>query len=66
MTPKYAHVTVRLVGEDGNAYFILGRVSKALRDAGVTKAEIDTFIAEATAGDYDALLQAVMRWVDVT
>ncbi len=65
MEPKYPEITVRLVGEDGNAFAILGRVSKALRRAKVSKAEIEAFTAEATSGNYDELLGTVMRWVEV-
>jgi hypothetical protein len=63
--PKYPHVTVQLVGEDGNAFVILGQVTKALRESGVPGAEIDQFKAEATEGDYDHLLRTVMDWVEV-
>jgi hypothetical protein len=56
MTTKYPNVKVRLVGEDGNAFAILGRVKNAMRKARVPKEEIDAFMAEATAGDYDGLL----------
>ena len=63
--PKYPNVVVELVGEDGNAFAILGRVRRALREAGVGKAEVDAFTAEATSGNYDHLLQTVMRWVAV-
>ena len=62
---RYPNVTVPLVGEDGNAFAILGRVQRALRKAGVPKEEIDAFIKEAMSGDYDALLATVMRWVEV-
>jgi hypothetical protein len=65
MIPKYPDITVQLVGEDGNAYSILGRVTRALRQAGVSQAERDAFTQEATAGDYDHLLQTIMRWVEV-
>src|SRR5205814_1382544 len=51
-TPKYQHVTVRLTGEDGNAFMILARVNKALRRADVPTAEIDEFMAEAKSGNY--------------
>ena len=61
---KYPNVTVALVGEDGNAFAILGRVSKALRRAKVPKAEIDAFMAEATSGDYYHLLATVMATVN--
>ena len=43
---------------------ILGRTAAALRQAGVSQEEIDTFFAEATSGDYDHLLQTTMAWVD--
>jgi hypothetical protein len=62
---KYPDVTVTLVCEDGNAFAILGKVSKALRNAGVTREEIDTYVDEATAGNYDQLLRTTMRWVEV-
>ena len=62
--PKYPEIEVQLVGEDGNAFAILGRVIKAMRRGGVEQSEIDTFQQEATSGDYDNLLQTVMKWVD--
>jgi len=62
---KYEHVTVRLVDEDGNAFAIIGRVSKALRRGGVSESIIEAFRNEATAGDYDHLLQVVTEWVNV-
>ena len=60
---RYPEVRVPLVGEDGNAFAILGRVQKALRRAGVEPEEIRRFVREATADDYDHLLQTVMAWV---
>ncbi len=63
--PKYPHIRVQLTGSDGNAFAVLGAVSRALRRAGIDKAERDAFFAEATAGDYDHLLATAMRWVDV-
>lgn len=62
---RYPDVTVTLVGDDGNAFAILGKVSKALRNAGATREEVDTYVDEATAGDYDNLLRTTMRWVEV-
>ena len=59
------NVKVRLGGEDGNAWAILGRCQAALRKAGYPQAFIDTFVTEATAGNYDALLATVMRYVCV-
>ena len=65
MNVKYPNVTVRLTGEDGNAFFIIGRVGMALRKAGVPNTEIEAFRAEAMSGDYDNVLQTCMRWVEV-
>jgi hypothetical protein len=58
-------IEVQLSGEDGNAFMVMGRVAKAMRRAGVDKAEIDKFYAEATSSDYDHLLQVCMEWVEV-
>jgi len=65
METKYPNVTVRLVGEDGNAFAILGRVTKAMQREGVSKAERDAYMAEATAGSYEELIATTMRWVNV-
>jgi hypothetical protein len=62
---KYPEVRVRLTGEDGNAMVIIGRVRRALRQAGVRTGEVNEFTREATAGDYDHVLQTCMRWVTV-
>ena len=60
---KYPSVKVKLVGRDGNAYAILGRVAKALRSHKVDKPTIDRFFKEATSGDYNHLLATCMKWV---
>lgn len=58
-------VTVKMTGEDGNAFAILGRVSAALRRAGYKKEVFDQFMAEATSGDYQKLLATVVKYVEV-
>ncbi len=63
MKPK-TDIHVRLVGEDGNAFAILGRVSKALREAG-REDLADEYLTEARTGDYDHLLQVTMQFVEV-
>ena len=55
---------VKLAGEDGNAFFIMGRVSKALRKAGADKEYIDKYHKEATSGDYDNLLRITMEYIN--
>ena len=62
--PKYPNVTVKLVGEDGNAMFIIARTCKALRKAKVPNEEITAFTKDAMSGDYDHVLQTIMNWVE--
>lgn len=63
---KYPHIKVQLVGEDGNAFVVIGKVQHEMQRAGVPKVEIDAFLEEATSGDYDHLLRTVMRTVEVS
>lgn len=65
MTTKYPEITIPLVGEDGNAFAILAKVKKAMKKAGVPAAEQEQFFTEAMGGDYDNLLQTVMKWFEV-
>jgi hypothetical protein len=65
VTPKYPHITVVLTGHDGNAFLILSRCRRSAREAGLSDGEITAFMAEATAKDYDHLLQVAMRWFEV-
>jgi hypothetical protein len=48
---------LKLVGEDGNAFSILGRCMKAARRDGWNPQELDAFHAETTSGNYDHLLE---------
>jgi hypothetical protein len=63
MDVKYPDIEVQLTGEDGNAFFIIGRVSQALRRAGIPSSEIDEFRKICMSGDYDNVLQTCMKWV---
>jgi len=51
-----------LTGQDGNAFFILARVRRALMDAGEVELAVE-FLAEATADDH--LLRTVLVYVHV-
>jgi hypothetical protein len=57
-------VKVKLVGEDGNAYAVLGKVARALKQAGHGELA-KQFMREATSGDYDKLLRTAMEYVEV-
>jgi len=56
---------VKLIGHDGNAFSIMGRVKQALKRAGADKEYIDEYLSEATSEDYDHLLVVSMGYVDV-
>lgn len=58
-------VTVKLLGEDGNAFNIMGRVAKAMRSAGVDPKIIEAYRAEAMSGDYNNLLRVTTKYVEV-
>ena len=66
--PSCPRPTLRLgdlSGPDGNAFAVLGAARRALRDAGACREVVEAFVAEATAGDYRALLATVDDWFDV-
>jgi hypothetical protein len=58
-------ISVELTGIDGNAFSIMGAVTKAMQRAGVSKEERDEYFKQATAGDYNQLLVTTMEWVRV-
>ena len=66
MQPICPDVLVQLVGKDGNAFFIIGRVTKAMKHAGVVGETIEAFRKEAMAGDYDNLLRVCMKYVTIS
>ena len=66
MDTKYPNIHVRLTGQSGNAFFILGTVIRALKKNDVPKEEILKFEQEATSGNYNNLLQTCMKWVEVS
>ncbi len=62
---KYPHITVQLTGNDGNAFSIMGQVTKAMKQGGCTKEQQDEYMDEAMAGDYNNLLRVSMQTVNV-
>lgn len=65
-TPKFPDIHVQLSGEDGNAFFIIGRTRAAMRKAGVSKDDVEAFIADAMSGDYHHVLNTVMKTVSTS
>jgi hypothetical protein len=62
--PKCPQVTVKLVGENSNAYAILGLVQRAMKREGLIK-EWEEYKNEAMSGDYEHLLETTIKWVNV-
>jgi hypothetical protein len=63
--PLYPNITVKLTGTNGNAFSVLGNVNRALTQNKVPEDKRKEFLAEATKGDYDNVLQTCMKWVNV-
>lgn len=55
-------VAVHLVGEDGNAFAIIGRTLRAMRRAGWSQADRMRYTSEATSGDYNHLLAVTLDY----
>ena len=65
--PLYPDIEVKLSDQDGNAFAIIGRITKEMKAGKVYihPEEIKQFQAECMSGDYDNLLQTCMKWVTV-
>jgi len=57
--------TVKLIGEDGNAFAIMGTVAKALKKAGFSEEHIAKYYEESSSGDYDNLIRVAMKYANV-
>lgn len=62
---KYPNINIDLVGEDGNAFSIIGRCTRALKRNGLND-QVETFRKQATSGDYNNVLKTVMIWFSVS
>ena len=61
---RHTGVKVQLVGKDGNAYAIMGRVVEAMKKAGVPKDVQQLYQQECIKGNYDHLLCMTLSYVD--
>ncbi len=57
---------IKLQGEDGNAFFIIGRAITTLRKSGAKEDYIANFTKEAQSGDYDHVLQTIFKYFEVS
>ena len=62
---KGKRIKVSIIGKDGNAFAILGVVDRIMLKAGVSPEIRKDFFTEATAGNYDELLQTVMKYFEI-
>lgn len=53
-----------LIGTDGNAYALMGQVTRGLKQAGAPKEYVDKFLQEAMSGDYYNLLRVCAKYTD--
>ena len=53
---------LKIVGEDGNAFMILGKAQRVAKANGM---DWDTIREEAMNGNYDHLLQTMMKYFEV-
>jgi len=53
-----------LVGINGNAYSVMGYASACMKREGKTKEQVDAYVKEAKAGDYDNLLSVSDIMID--
>ena len=56
---------LKLVGQDGNAFAILGLAQREAKKSGWTKEKIEKFMSEAMSGDYSRLLVICTKYFDV-
>ncbi len=65
MTTATERPVLRLVGEDGNAFAIMGRARAAARRAGWANERITELLENAMSGDYNHLLAVMTDNFDV-
>lgn len=58
------NIKCRLVGTNGNALALIGRVRDALRRGGRSDL-VEQFTSEAMSGDYDNVITTCLKYVDV-
>ena len=58
--------TVKLTGVSGNAFAVMGVVSRALRKAGFPKEPVDKYMEESMAGDYNNLMRVAHKYAHIS
>jgi len=65
--PLFPDIEVPLIGEDGNIFIIISKISKALANNGVSSEDRSQFFNEVTEADsYTEALNKCCRWVVIS
>lgn len=56
---------LKLIGEDGNVFYILGKATREARRAGWDEEKIKKFQEEAMSDDYSHAIQICMEYFNV-
>lgn len=65
--PKYPDIVVKLTGEDGNIFNLIGITLSRMKEAGVSDDELHAFKQEILNTDsYSKAIWVIMTWVTVT
>lgn len=56
---------LKIVGEDGNAFNILGLARRSATKAGWSKDKVDKYMTEAMSGDYNHLLATTAKYFNI-
>ena len=65
MSTETTKPILELTGSDGNAMMILGKAQRVAKKAGWSSEKRTKVFAEATSGDYDHVLQTMMKYFEV-
>ena len=57
--------TVQLLGNDGNAFAIIGQCQRAWRKAGLDNSQWKLIMADMMSGSYDHLLQVAVTYFNI-
>lgn len=57
---------LKLIGEDGNVFFILGKALRAAKQAGWDKEKVEEFKKKATSSDYNNLLCVCQNYFEIS
>lgn len=58
--------TIKLLGEDGNIFGIVGKCRKQMKQMGASPHEVEAFQKQVMESEnYDKALQVVMEWFEV-